>query len=290
MLRYALALLVLIAATSGASAAEDVHDIKATLEGIWLQGRAPDKGDCVTVGYHENQLEFEFEKSGGRVMIFEPPDLFQAHQIADIERDGDGYVATLRLRDGRLVRAVLLRILDRNRIEQTSLAPQKDGAARRPEIIYRCGPPNRSVNADVPMDMLRLLTPETTGSAGFPLTIDGVADREICEGKYLDRLPADVAQGGIQFEVLGPARFWVVMYGLYKPRKIVFDHVLKVRVAGPGVLKLDMEEHMRGAGWKAGGATYELTILDKGDRFEIPEIGKTFLRCEPSLRGMHRWD
>jgi hypothetical protein len=290
MARYTLTLILLIITASTAAAAADARDIKSTLEGIWLQGRAPDKGDCIAAGYHETQLEFEFEKSGGRVTIFEPPDLFQAHQIADVERDGAGYVVTLRLRNGTLVRAVRLRVLDHNRMEQISLAPQRDGAVRSPEIIHRCGSPNRSVNATVSMDVLRLLTPEITGSAGFPLTIEGVADSEICEGRYLENLPAGVAQGVIQFEVLGPARFWVMLHGLYKPRKIVFDHVLRVRVAGPGILKLDMQQQMRGAGWNAGGATYELTILNKGDRFEIPEIGQTFLRCDSRLRGMHRWD
>lgn len=290
MVRCIVVFLLFMVATTASARAGEVRDIKTALEGIWLEGRAPDKGDCIANYYSETQLEFEFQKSGGRVTVFEPPDLFQAMQLANVEREGDGYVVTARLRDGTLVRAVRLRVLDLDRIETTSLAPQKDGTRRAPVVIYRCGAPNRSVNAAVPMETLRLLTPETTGSVGYPLAIDGVADRELCEGKYLDRLPEGARQGGIQFEVLGPARFWVIMHGLYEPRKIVFDHVLKVRVVGPGVLKLDMEEHMRGAGWKAGGATYELTIFDKGDRFEIPEIGKTFLRCDPSLRGMHRWD
>lgn len=291
MIGRVLTLTVLVATLAASAAADEVADFKRTLEGIWIVGRVPDKGDCIANEYDgETQLEFEFRKSGGRVMVFEPPDLFQATQITKVERDGDGYGVTVRLRDGSLVRAVRLRLLDRDRLEQTLLVPQKDGGARPPEIAYRCGVPNRSVNEAVPMEVLRLLTPETTLSAGFPRAVDGVEDRDVCDGKnYEERLRAGVEQGVIQFEVLGPARFWVFLSGIYGPRKIVFDHVRKVEQTGLGVLKLKMQERARGKGWDAGGATYELTIVDKGARFEIPEIGRTFIRCNPPARGMHRW-
>lgn len=139
---------------------------------------------------------------------------------------------------------------------------------------------------------MRLLTPEINFSASFPLVIDGVDNRDVCEGKgYVERLRAGVEQGGIQFEVLWPVHYWVVLYDIYKPRKIFFDHVRKVKQVGPGTLRLDMQENTRGAGWDvkgAAGATYEITIIDKGTRFEIPEIGRTFIRCAPPRPGHHR--
>lgn len=283
------ALLVLAAAFAISAQADDTRDIKETLEGIWITGRAPDKGDCVANAYDgETQLEFEFRKSGGRMMFFEPPDLFWAVQIADVTREDDQYVLIGRARDGALMATQRLRVLDRDRIEIASAAEQKAGDQPSSTIAYRCGAPNRSVNESVPKEVLRLLTPEVTLSASFPLAIDGVDDRDVCEGKgYVERLRASVQQGGIQFEVLGPVRFWVFLHDVYKPRKIVFDHVRKVTQMGPGVLKLNMQERARRG--EAGGATYDLTIIDKGTRFEIPEIEKTFIRCNPPHPGMHRW-
>jgi hypothetical protein len=284
-----IALLLLTATLTAPISAAEAPDIRETLEGIWIEGRAPDKGDCLTARYDgETQLEFEFRKSGGRVMVFEPPDLFQALQIARIDRDGDGYTLIARTRDGVEEPLVRLRVLDHARIETRS--PPDTGGPQVPVIAYRCGAPNRAVNESVPMDVLRLLTPEITLSASFPLAIAGVDDRDVCEGKgYAERLRAGVEQGGIQFELLGPVHYWVMMDGIYRPRKIVFDHVRKVTQAGPGVLKLAMQERARGPGWDAGGAAYELTIIDKGTRFEIPEIGKTFIRCNPPQPGAHRW-
>jgi hypothetical protein len=285
------ALLVLTATFAVSARSAEPLDIKETLEGVWIEGRVPDKGDCVATKYDgETQLEFEFRKSGGRVMVFEPPDLFQAVQIAKVKSDGDGFTITARARDGALREVVRLRVLDRDRIETVSLVRRGDEPARPPVIIYRCGAPNRSVTGTLPMETLRLLTPETTLGAAYPLAIEGVDDRDICEGEgYVERLRAGIKQGAIQFEVLGPVRFWVSLYDVYEPRKIIFDHVRKVSQPGQGVLKLSMQEKARGAGWDAGRATYELTVIDKGSRFEIPEIGKAFIRCTPPRPGMHRW-
>ena len=63
------------------------------LEGIWLVGKEPDKGACLTNWYDgKTQIEFEFRKSGGRFLIFEPPDLFTAITITGVEKTGNDLV------------------------------------------------------------------------------------------------------------------------------------------------------------------------------------------------------
>lgn len=286
MFRLALTLLLSMATASAGSAADDLRAVKGRLEGIWLDGRVPEKGGCIANTYDgETQIEFEFEKSGGRISFFEPLDLFTAMQIASVERDGDGYVFTFRRQDGTLVRAMRVRELDSNRIETLQLTPRRDGSTPTSRMAYRCGDADRSVNADIPMEVLRLLTPEVTLSASYPLVVDGVADDDVCKGiGYEDRVRANIEQGAIQFEVLGPVHYWVMLEGVYKPRVIALDRIRKVRQVSPSVLKLDIQGTIL-----RDGAPYELTIVEKGNRFEIPEIGKTFIRCNPAMRGANRW-
>ena len=60
-------------------------------------------------------------------------------------------------------------------------------------------------------------------------------------------------------------------------------------------LKLRMQEHIEaGNGWdvpKSRGKMYDLTVIERGMRFEIPELSVSFVRCDPISpvgAGMHR--
>src|ERR1700743_695841 len=59
------------------------------LEGIWLIDAQPDKGDCLSHGYQQTQIKFEFRKSGGRALVFEPTDLFTPIKISGAEKMGE---------------------------------------------------------------------------------------------------------------------------------------------------------------------------------------------------------
>lgn len=285
--------IALLSAISNTMAATNEGDPRAYLEGIWLIGTVPDKGDCLRDWYDgATQIEFEFRKSGGRALIFEPGDLFTAIQIAKTENSGDGVTITARGRDGSLTPIWLIRSMQADRMELNGV--DKEGKIHKSGAAYRCGAPNHDVNGDMPMDALRPLTPEITGAVGFPAAIDGVSDEDICTGRgYVERLRSGVSEAWIQFELLGPVHYWVIGQYLKRAgRSVEFDYVRAVQQAGPNTLKLRMQEHVGSRGgwdWSPTGAFYELTVVIKERHIDIPELAMSFIRCEPPSRGMHRW-
>jgi hypothetical protein len=266
-----------------------VSGVQEYLEGAWLEGAPADKGDCRANWYDgKTEIEFEFRRSGGRVMIFEPYDLFQQIQIPKVEVSGDTISLFAQSRSGTFVFFKRLRI-----VTADELVAIDDGKA--PSKLYRCSAPDRSVNAQASTEDLRLLTAATTGGLAFPQAVEGVSDEDICSGKgYEERMLAHVEQGTIQFEVLGPVHFWIIAGGIPSlGRKLEFDLVRSVRTLAPGKLKLTLQRHDKFRdGWDppgAAGEIYELTVVSNGNRIEIPEIGKVFVRCSSPGRGMHRW-
>ena len=297
-----LVLAVVIAATilSGpASATSGLPDTvgyaESFLEGVWLLGKPANKGECRANWYGgATQIEFEFRKSAGRVLFFEPYDLFTAVQIADLALSGDALILRAVRRDNRRVNYMRIHLLDADRIEL--VIDNADGSApARVETAYRCGPRDSSVNETVAMEDLSLLTPVLSGGATFPQTVDGVPDNDICTGKGdVERLRKRIDQASIQFELLGSVHFWAfgIQYGAAKHVQ-EFDHVRSVRRVAPDTLKLVLQKPANyRQGWDAPGPempTYELTVIVKGSRFEIPELSATFIRCDPPAPGMHRW-
>jgi hypothetical protein len=264
-----------------------VAEVQAYLEGAWLEGVPADKGDCRTHWYEgEPEIEFEFRKSGGRLMIFEPYDLFQQIQIAKVEISGDIVSIFALARNGTFIFFKHLRIVSANQFE--SIYEDKPTTK-----VYRCSAPDLSVNEHASIEDLRLLTPPISGGLAFPQAVDGLRDDDVCEGKAREKAP-DAERGSIQFELIGPVHFWVNAQSVYSlGEKLNLDRVQSVRSIAPGKLKLRMRMHggIKG-GWDppgGSGEVYDLTVIVTGKRIEIPEIGKTFVRCDPPGRGMHRW-
>ena len=281
----------LLALTASLAVADNQDPtIGGYLEGAWLIGEKPDKGACLAHWYKGTEIEFEFRKSGGRVLQFEPYDLFTAIEIPKIDRDGDTLTVQGRRRDGETLPLYHLRMLPPDRVE---FLP-KEG---EPQIAYRCGQPDRSVTGSLPMTELSALTPPVTGSLALVEAIPDVSDADLCQGN----VPPDKAPKfprGLQFELLGPVHYWLIGDGLGS-HKIGFDFVRGVErfanASGHG-LKLRMQEHIEaGDGWdvpESRGKTYDLTVIERGSRFEIPELSATFVRCDTGSRmsiGMHRW-
>lgn len=71
-MRVLIALPLIIGLTITSAHAEVQLDqaTKDYLEGVWLSGRKPDNGSCISARYAENEFEFEFRKSGGRTVHF----------------------------------------------------------------------------------------------------------------------------------------------------------------------------------------------------------------------------
>ncbi|MEI9987440.1 MAG: hypothetical protein WDN69_32450 [Aliidongia sp.] len=129
------------------------------LEGIWVSGKDPEGKTCVAdwIGDGNTEVEFEFRKTGGRVLIFEPLDLFTAVELQGIERDGDVLKLTAKARDGALAPYLTIRKIDDQRFEIVSNATGTKGD--HPETVYRCGGVDLTVNSGVALEKLSWLTP-----------------------------------------------------------------------------------------------------------------------------------
>lgn len=273
---------------------------KGYLEGIWLIGKQPDRGPCTADQYDwATQWEFEFRKSGGRLMIFEPPDLFTPLAVPLIEKDGDRLIIWGQRRDG--VAAVLgqIRLLPPNRIALLPIRNDGKGSEQVSSIAYRCGAPDRSVNASLSTTDLALLTPNLTLSRSFPVVEPDMSDRDLCNGKRPDR--KRWSSRWIQFELLGPVHYWVLGVGIHREgsekASIEFDLVRKVQRVDERTLKLTIQERIpvkKSKGWdntENMGKTYDLTVINRGGRIEVPELSTIFVQCEanePRGYGMHR--
>ena len=278
------AVIAILAAFSAvpAHAGEIDQAAKDYLEGIWLVGTKPDNGPCIVNSYNgETQWEFEFRKSGGRLITFEPPDLFTPIAIQRIEQDGEHLSVWITTRDGQTELLTHFRLLPPDRLE---ILPRSDDRLDAPPATtaYRCGDPDPSVNRSVSAADLASLTPNSNTFRAFIKTDPGLSDDEVCRGVTSN--PKSFRQSYLQFELFGPVHYWVFGIGDIPRRlgRLELDMIRKVERVDERTLKLLVQEHSRGKGWDPPGGTgktYELTIIDQGTRIEIPELSATFIRC-----------
>lgn len=288
------AIAALFAMSSPAPASAGSFDEATTgyLEGLWLIGEHPDKGECLSHPYRADQLEFEFRKSGGRVLRFEPPDLFTGIAITDVREEGDHVRLTARARDGDRQPFMALRLLKPDRLELLRKTGESEDA---PQFAYRCGRPNLSVTKSAPAAALSLLTPDLSGSQGFPEIRSGENERAVCNGRG-PKPPDQTRRRWLQFELIGPAHYWVFGQGFGSKRPLDFDIVRSVRELDPHTVRLQMQERAKiGQEWDPPGGwgrRYRLTVIDKGGTIVIPELSASFVRCnadEVGSLGMGRW-
>ena len=281
-----------IAAVTARHLAPPNEEIRKLLEGIWLIGAKPDKGPCMAHWYLQTQIEFEFRKTGGRALVFEPYDLFTAIKIAGIEKANGVLTVQAEARDGGLHTFLRLRLRPAAPDRLERMTPDTSGAPS--QTLYKCGNADLSVDASVGPDRLALVSPPVTGGWSLAATRPGITDADICKGT------APYVAGGpepksLQIELLGPDHYFVFGWGFWPEHRLAFDFVRGVEDRGKNGLLLHMQEHLeKGDGWdgpEARGKLYDLTILDRGSRIEIPELGASFVRCQPAdpaSAGMHR--
>ena len=253
------------------------------LEGIWLIGEAPGTGKCISSTSLQTQIEFEFGKSGGRALIFEPPDLFTVVALGGVDKS-DGVLTLLTAaRGGGWTAFMRLKPVGAGRLDLLPRPEQPPDT--KAQTAYACGEPDRSVNAGVDFSRLAALTPPINGGWAFPAVVDGVSDADVCAAK-LPRPSLMMERKWIQFELLGPVHYWVLGFGL--PHRLEYDYVRSVEARGADTLVLHMQTHQKGAGWDnraAGGDKFDLTVIDRGSRIEIPELATSFVRCKPGQLG-----
>jgi len=284
----ALSLLIVFYLPGCAFAAGSNESAQTFLEGLWLIDQKPVDNACLSHGYRADQFEFEFEKSGGRLSIFEPPDLFTDLAISGVEQKDDSILINGRTRGGKS--APLLR-LKRTGVDSFELLPEAEGGKAKAQTAYRCARPDRVVTQAVPATALALLTPNLSGSQGFVEIKPGEDERAVCRGGGSAVEP----RGWLQFDVLGPVHYWLMGQSPAQGRGFDFDLIQSVRMADARTLVLSMSERAKnGEGWRASAdprKQYVLTVIDKGGRIDIPELSASFARCnadEAGSLGMHR--
>jgi hypothetical protein len=269
------------------------------LEGIWLVGEKPDKGSCLANSYdYKTQIEFEFHKTGGRALIFEPPDLFTAIAISGIDKKDNVLSIQGLSRDGVRKAVMRVRILP-DHLEFLSVHDPVSSTTTPAAVdsAYRCGDPDPSVNAAVSFEKLATMVPPVSGGYAIMKAIPGVPDTDLCQGKVGPEFRQQgQKQPWLQLELYGPVHYWILGFNFPSNDRHVFDYVRTVKDAGDHTLKLEMQEHLeKGDGWdvpESRGKLYELTLIDHGGRIEIPELATTFVKCkptDPASLGVHRW-
>lgn len=263
-------------------------DTIARLEGIWLIGRKPDQGNCLSHWYRDTQIEFEFRKSGGRALTYQPYDLFTAVPISGIEKTGEEWEVQGHDPRGGLSPYLRFRMPAEDRLELLP-PPGRDGETT---TAYRCGDPDRSVNESMSPEDLAAIVPPTTFGGGFPAAVPGVADADVCQGKA----PPSLDRKALLLEIYGPAHYWIFGMGFKPKHRFAFDFIRAIRRTDDRTIRLDMQEHLEGGdGWdveQSRGRRYTLTLIDKGGRWEIPELATEFVKCKPGdhvTMGVYHW-
>lgn len=254
---------------------------KTYLEGVWLLGKRP-KGPCVSTDHDgATQWGFEFEKTGGRLLHYEPQDFFSPVILERIEKRGDELTLWMKAPSGEATLLGQLRLLPPDRFEMLPARPNDEVQSPQPEsgdapetaFAYRCGTLDRSVTGEIPINKLALLTPLASVSSAMVEVQPGMSDADLCRLRPLGRW--------IKFDVLGPAHFYAVGSGLRPEFPIDLDLIRKVDMIDENAFRLTLQRHSRGEkGWDTkGGQTYQLTVIGKDSRIEIPELSATFTRC-----------
>ena len=289
-----LAALVVVWVATFAHAGEIDQATKDYLEGGWLIDKQPNKGPCAADAYEgATQWEFEFRKTGGRLMSFEPPDLFTPVAIHRIEQNSDSLAIWGKPRVGPPSLLKRIRLLLPDRLQLLPVLDDNANVVQPATIAYRCSSPDLSVNNSVTISDLALLTPNITLSQGFPEAASEVSDRDLCSGEGNDASKTR-NRPWLQFELLGPVHYWVVGLGFGPEQrakhKLELDLIRKIQRIDEHSLKLSIQERQPGKskGWDVVenmGRSYDLTIIDRGGRIEIPELSATFVRCEANEPG-----
>lgn len=277
--KFWILLAALLLAPGVTQAAVD-EETSHALEGNWLIGEKPADGPCTAHWYKSTELEFEFRKTGGRLMEYQHYDLFTPIWLSGIEKKDGVLHLQAEANDGSgPVTFMQLRIIDRDRLEILA----RDGSW---QTGYRCGSADNGAIDAVPLERLLKLTPRTSGgNAGFVEIPDGKSVIDFCS-----RQADPISTGWILLEVFGPSHRWILAMQ-HESRRLEFDYIRAIRVVDDHTLKLSMQAHIATgseAGWDvpaSRGERYELTVIDHGEYLEIPQIGRRLTDCGANKPG-----
>ena len=250
---------------------------KDYLEGVWLMGKEPKDGPCVHANYSDYQWEFEFRKSDGRALYYEPLDFFVPVAIADARREGDVLRMMFAVRGQKV--PFVLRILSPDRMEEIDESSNgKIAGMSKTSIWYRCGAPDWMVNAAASSELLRILSTPGDPDVWF-------ATGETCSREW-DPL---VRNGFLKFEVYGPVHYYV--WGTIGDRswhsRLDLSRIRSITQIDKSTLQLVILERTSSGvtGWAGERVLrpYVINVIWDGKRIFVPQMGKSFLRCSSDV-------
>lgn len=234
---------------------------------------------CGMPASHGDQIGYEFARSGGRVVVYEVPDLFSYYGGVEVHMDGDTLLLTARTRYGeaRELQRIMRKGPDDAQIVRANGQP--------PITLHRCPGAMPPIAAGISDANLRALTPPITGGQGFPEVFTDEAPSDVCDGKVKAPDWKDASRkrrSWAQFDLIGPGHFWGMLDG--PEGSAGFFTILAARQLAPDTVRLAIQR------WGAK-ATDDLTIQIGPDRVTIAELKLTLARCrpdQPGSLGMHR--
>lgn len=257
-----------VAASSSSEAPAEAY-----LEGAWLVGERPSSGSCTTHSYSNNQIEFEFRRSGGRIISYEPYDLFTAAAVSNVEKGDGATELTIVDSDRKAIGVLRLRALGPDRLGLQLLAAETEKGPV--EIAYRCDNANGAVTEYLSQSMMNVLTAPETGVALFVASNDGQNDKDVC------RMDSSVDAHWLQFEVIGPVHYY--LFGRGFGSKFDLAAIKSIRSTSNDSFSIEFVESLPGgeAAWdrRTHVRLHTLTAKWDGRRLDMPDLGVTFVRC-----------
>lgn len=265
MMRFlSLALALLFAIPAAAQTSPE-----AFLTGNWLEISDDPKDACGSPVASGEQIAFEFTRSGGRLMQYEPADLFTSIGGLKLE-EKDGVIAVSAVpRDGERRLLTRIRRIGADNFEFV------DASGKARSRWRRCPAVPDPIGVDVSLPNLLALTPAHTGGQGYAEILPGETAAGLCAGKSsVDRF---APRGWLQFELLAPGHS--ILITNYIEELLFFVRVTAIHQPAPDTLRLTIDSFGKGLN--------EINIRIAPDHIEIPELHAQFARCKDAT-GMGR--
>lgn len=240
------------------------------LAGNWLEVSDDPEAKCGSPVGRGEQIAFEFKRSGGRLLRYEPVDLFTSIGGIKLEEKDGVIAASAETRDGERRPLTRLRRVDADSFEFL-------GADGKPASKWgRCPAVPDPIGADVSLPNLLVLTPPYSGGQSFVELLPGESLSDLCEGKIGGW---ENPRGALQFELLAPGHSIVIADRVEELH--FFARATAIHQPAPDTLRLTLDS--------LGKPLTEINIRITADFLEIPELHARFGRCSKDVAlGMHR--
>lgn len=269
MKRLCLGLLAAAFASTACQGADSSADLRQFLEGRWVFSERPMAEACAAPNFEDSQFQFEWRRSGGRLLFYEPPDLYAPVMVERIMAEEGGFRLELLAVRGEKLPDMHFAIEGDRRLRRLASGPD-----RKDIEGVRCDDADLSVTAGVPTEVLERILPLKSGISGLIEIPPTLKAEDVCTPSFADRLNDT---GWLQIEVYGPVSYLIL--GLLKgpDRAFEFDVIERIRPDGEGRYVLDIVGKSKGT--ENAHRRYRLTLVLHENWIEILELSARFTAC-----------